>query len=114
LLVGLQRFHLCVIPFSFTGVRHPHRSAGSSYDFKHKRVKDTKTERPREVPVHPTLAKVLAEWKLAGWQRLMGRAPKPEDLLVPASKQDRVHGLFRNPNEERKYFYKGSRAGDGT
>ena len=77
-----------------------------SYDFKGKRVKGTKTERPREVPVHPTLAKVLAEWKLAGWQQLMGRAPKPEDLIVPASKQDLVHGLFRNPNEERKYFYK--------
>jgi integrase len=77
-----------------------------SYDFKHKRVKGTKTERPREIPVHPTLAKMLAEWKLAGWQRLMGRAPKPEDLIVPASKQDLVHGLFRNPNEERKFFYK--------
>jgi hypothetical protein len=36
-----------------------------------------------EVPVHPTLAKVLGAWKLTGWCERMGRAPKPEDLIIP-------------------------------
>ncbi len=46
-----------------------------------------KTERPREVPVHRTLAKVLASWKLGGWERLMGRQPTPDDLLIPSSER---------------------------
>ena len=46
--------------------------------------KATKTDNPREMPVHPTLAKVLAEWKLEGFERFVGRKPKPEDLIVPA------------------------------
>jgi hypothetical protein len=28
---------------------------------------ETKSGVPRQVPVHPTLAKVLAQWKLSGW-----------------------------------------------
>jgi integrase len=43
----------------------------------------TKTGVPRRVPVHPTLARVLAEWKLAGWERTFGRQPTGEDLVVP-------------------------------
>ena len=43
----------------------------------------TKTQVPRRVPVHPTLARVLAEWKLAGWERTFGRAPTAADLIVP-------------------------------
>lgn len=43
----------------------------------------TKTQVPRRVPVHPTLARVLAEWKLAGWERTYGRMPTPDDLIVP-------------------------------
>ncbi len=37
----------------------------------------------RPVPVHPVLASMLAEWKLSGWERFMGRKPKPDDLVVP-------------------------------
>jgi integrase len=44
----------------------------------------TKTQVPRRVPVHPTLARVLAEWKLAGWERTYGRAPTAEDFIVPS------------------------------
>jgi len=76
-----------------------------SYDFKHRRVKGTKTGRAREIPVHPTLAKLLAEWLLGGWERLMGRPPKADDLLFPSAKPELVHGLYRNPNEQRKFFY---------
>ena len=43
----------------------------------------TKSGVPREVPVHATLAKILAAWKLHGWGETYGRAPTPEDLIVP-------------------------------
>lgn len=56
-------------------VANTHRGRGSS--------KGTKTGVTRWVPVHPVLAAMLAEWRLAGWERLYGRAPKDEDLVVP-------------------------------
>jgi integrase len=43
----------------------------------------TKSGVPREVPVHPTLAKILAAWKLSGWEATYGRKPQTEDLIVP-------------------------------
>lgn len=39
--------------------------------------------RPRRVPVHPELAKILAEWKLSGFARFFGKAPRPDDFIVP-------------------------------
>ena len=33
--------------------------------------------------VHPTLARVLTEWKQAGSERTYGREPTPDDLIVP-------------------------------
>jgi integrase len=46
--------------------------------------KDLKGDRPsREVPVHPTLAKILAEWRLNGFALVYGRHPKPDDFIVP-------------------------------
>ena len=56
----------------------------TSYNSRSKKVKGTKTEQPREVPVHPTLAKILASWKLSGWRRVFKRQPTPDDLVVPA------------------------------
>jgi len=44
----------------------------------------TKTQVPRGVPVHPTLARMLAEWKLAGFERTYGRAPTAADLVAPS------------------------------
>jgi integrase len=44
----------------------------------------TKSKVPRRVPVHPTLARVLAEWKLSGWERTYGRAPTAQDLVAPS------------------------------
>jgi integrase len=55
-----------------------------SYSSKIKKVKATKTDNPREMPVHPTLAKLLAEWKLEGFERYMGRKPMPEDMIAPS------------------------------
>jgi integrase len=46
-------------------------------------LEQTKTQVPRRVPVHPTLARVLADWKDAGWERTYGRAPTTTDLVVP-------------------------------
>ena len=45
----------------------------------------TKTKRPRLVPVHPTLAALLTEWRPA-WVAMMGREPGPDDLIVPLPK----------------------------
>lgn len=42
-----------------------------------------KTDRARDVPIHPELRRVLAEWKMTGWPRLMCRAPRPDDFAVP-------------------------------
>ncbi len=55
----------------------------TSYSRARGKVGPTKTGKPRRVPVHPVLAKVLAGWKLGGWERLMGRPPTPDDLLCP-------------------------------
>jgi len=30
------------------------------------------------MPIHPTLFAILAEWKLAGWESVMGRRPDPQ------------------------------------
>ena len=43
----------------------------------------TKTGVPRSIPVHPTLHTVLTEWKDAGWERIFGRPPMANDLIVP-------------------------------
>jgi integrase len=47
-------------------------------------LEHTKTKVPRQVPVHPTLARVLDEWKTAGWERVYGRPPEPGDLITPS------------------------------
>jgi integrase len=61
----------------------------------HKERPTTKTSSTKLVPVHPSLAALLARWKLGGWARLMGTDPRPRDLLVPS----RRRGDFRNPND---------------
>lgn len=58
----------------------------------------TKTERPREVPVHPTLAGILDDWKRTGWVELMGRAPGPDDLVVP-SREGAVRSRHHSRNK---------------
>lgn len=58
-------------------------TVATSYDTRTRELGATKTETVREVPVHPTLAAVLAEWKVGGWERHTGRAPKPGDLIMP-------------------------------
>jgi hypothetical protein len=40
-------------------------------------------EKERFVPVHPALARVLAEWRLSGFAELYGRPPNDDDFIVP-------------------------------
>src|SRR5262249_44695346 len=47
----------------------------ASFDTRTRLEKSVKTGKPREAPIHPPLARLLAAWKLGGWERTMGRAP---------------------------------------
>jgi hypothetical protein len=69
--------------------------------------KRTKTEVVKHVPVHPTLAAMLAEWKLGGWAEMMERPPEPDDLIVPLPPE--TVARQRNPGSEpfRGYRYSG-------
>jgi len=72
----------------------------TSYSTKTKKEKNVKTEVARHVPVHPVYAALLAEWKLSGWEQLIGRAPSPDDLIVPSRE-----GAFRNANHMLHRFH---------
>ena len=72
----------------------------SSYSTRIKKEKSVKTQVPRGVPVHPTLASVLAQWKLTGWEAMMGRKPTPDDLIVPSRE-----GVCRSANHSLKKFH---------
>ena len=43
---------------------------------------DTKTQQARQVPVHPVLASMLAEWKLGGFVQMVGRHAQPSDEII--------------------------------
>jgi integrase len=58
-----------------------------SYHSKHREIKTTKTNHVREVPVHPTLAAMLAEWRLSGYAAHYGSPLKDEGPLIPTKTQ---------------------------
>jgi integrase len=69
-----------------------------SYDKLH-----TKTATRRDMPVHPSLAKILDRWRLDGWPAMMGRDPNPADLLLPMSDGRRTpRGKMRTKNDSYK------------
>ena len=74
-----------------------------SYDFKKKRLKYVKSGVPREVPVHPTLATVLAEWRRTGWEAMMGRPPTADDLVMPP-RPEATDEPYRNVNRALRRF----------
>lgn len=41
-----------------------------------------KTEKPRDVPIHAELQKILDEWKREGWPKLMKRHPTKDDFVI--------------------------------
>ena len=69
----------------------------TAYNTRHRVVKETKTRVEKWIPVHPALAAILEAWRAGGWERLFGRAPKPEDFIVPA----RRGGLLNNSHSWR-------------
>lgn len=68
----------------------------------------TKTGDERWMPIHPTLAALLAEWRLGGWARALGRSPAPDDLVCPVTPEPPrkgrrlVPGTMRDKNYARK------------
>jgi len=48
----------------------------------------TKTQLTREIPVHPALATILADWRRRGWALKYGREPTSDDLILPTEKND--------------------------
>jgi len=58
-------------------------------------TRDTKTGDVREVPVVPVLAAILDDWRRVGFPMLFGRAPSPEDPIVP-TRHDPKGRSFRN------------------
>ncbi len=69
-------------------------SVHASFDKKSKREKSVKTGTPRRVPVHPTLAAILAEWRMSGWAEYTkregepARQPTDDDLIIPSRRGD--------------------------
>jgi integrase len=61
----------------------------------------TKTQVTREIPVHPSLAAILDEWKATGWAGKYGRAPTPDDLFLPTD-----DNKVRKPSNTLKEFHK--------
>lgn len=78
-----------------------------SYSTTHSKSKRTKTESVRHVPVHPTLAAMLAEWRAHGWAQMMGREPEPDDLIVPLPPD--VKRVKRTGDRFRGWDYTGRR-----
>jgi integrase len=70
----------------------------------------TKTEEERWMPLHPLLAALLAEWRLAGWARAMGRPPTAEDFVVPVTPEPQRQGRRREVGSFRDSGYTWKRA----
>lgn len=50
-----------------------------------------KTERPRDIPIHPELLAILDAWRVDGFPKFMLRDPRPEDFVVPADRSGACH-----------------------
>jgi integrase len=80
-----------------------------SYNTRKNRAKGTKTDAVKHIPVHPTLAAMLAEWKLSGWAAMFGRAPEPDDLIVPLPPEAAARRRSREGDPFRGHDYSGKR-----
>jgi integrase len=56
----------------------------------------TKTDTPREVPVHPLLELVLQGWRERGFETTIGWAPRPDDPIVPSPRSTGGNGAHRH------------------
>jgi integrase len=80
-----------------------------SYNTRRNAEKGTKTDVTKHVPVHPVLAAMLGEWKLGGWAAMMGRAPGPDDLIVPLPPEHAARRRTRGGEAFRPNVYSGKR-----
>lgn len=71
----------------------------TAYNSRHYVEKSTKTNVEKIVPLHPLLADLLRVWFAGGWKEHMGRAPKPDDLIIP-----REQGGPRTTSHSNKRF----------
>jgi integrase len=76
-------------------------SVTTAFDSRSRTEKDqTKTGVEYVVPVHPVLRRALESWLAEGWERFTGRAPRPDDLVIPN------HRLTpRTAQTKREAFY---------
>jgi integrase len=76
-------------------------SYSRSYSHKRHVEKETKTEVEKLSPVHRTLATILDAWIAEGWERLMGRPPRADDLMFPRGPlPTRKNGHHRDHKKE--------------
>lgn len=54
-----------------------------AYNSRTRTIGPTKTGDARAVPMHATLARIIAAWRLEHWPRIYGRQPTLDDLVVP-------------------------------
>ncbi len=87
------------------GVLHVSLAYSSSNDV----VRGTKTKAVRHVPVHPTFAAMLLEWREVGWPAMMGRPPTPDDLIVPLPPVAAGRRKSRTGDAHRSKDYNGKR-----
>jgi integrase len=80
-----------------------------SYNTRGNVEKTTKTDAVKHIPVHPVLAAMLAQWKLEGWPEMMGRAPGPDDLIVPLPPDAASRRRARHGEPYRSNDYSGTR-----
>jgi integrase len=80
----------------------------TSYSTEKRKTKGTKTETVRHLPVHPTLAIMLGEWRATGWAQMMGREPTKDDLILPLppEHQKRRRKERNSSNRDSDYSYK--------
>ena len=80
-----------------------------SYNTRGNVEKTTKTDAVKHIPVHPVLAAMLAQWRLEGWPEMMGRAPGPDDLIVPLPPDAARRRRARHGEPHRSNDYSGTR-----
>jgi hypothetical protein len=68
----------------------------------------------KHIPVPPTLAAMLAEWKLGGWAAMMGRHPEPNDLIVPMPPEHAARRRTRTGEAFRGHDYSASAGAETT
>ena len=68
--------------------------------------KETKTRRPRMLPVHPALSQMLREFRDHWWPILYGRRPRPEDFIVPVRGRGKPRADKPRPCRSKQDVYK--------